>query len=1298
MTSGPITADAATNKVVGVKKSFTVTASAANKVTGLSKAEKKVVKVTKKGKKFTIKGLKAGKATFKIGKKSYIVKVGATAVKASKASISLTKGKAATVTFKTTAGNGDTLTFTASNKKIALNKKSAKVAKNAAAVKVTAKTAGTAKITATSKITGKKVTVKVTVKNATPVTTATPVVTETPVVTGGATTTPDVTATPVATGGATTTPDTTATPEVVTGGTITVTGAALDGATIVVTNASGAAVDTAKRLPAGKYTITVSKKGYITASKEVTIADKDAKVVEFDLEEDLKVASVEALNLAEIKVTFNKKLTGTALTNAAKSVYYTVYKDGSAAATSVSLATVSDDQKSVTLLLTGDTLVHGKTANKVVVSKTIGLDADYTAENVASFDVTIPQVTEVKAVGNQTFQITFSEAIKNKDAAATDIENNGTLTNGTLTNGVFTIANEAGFATGTTFTSTLSADHRTVTVTTDKVLTAGTYKVTVADNTITDYANYPVAADTKTVKIDTAVKVASPVKATVLNRTTVAVEFDGVVKSQTSAKLTWKAGTTSKSVTGAYASKDNSKLYFYFASDDVMPVGKVDFTLEGVKDAYGYDVPTTVFNDQTVVADSIATATTKVVDDGTIEIIFSKRMKGTDDSSNSTSAGEVNNKANYTIVDADGKAVDLTTVNAQYKEVLQTDGTYVYKVVLSKAGWALKGDYTITVSGAKDAIGTEMTKMVETVNVKDTTRPTAAATASYSATSRKISITYSETMATSGDNSITNAKNYMIGNDKLADITGATLASADGKTVIITLPSTYTGTITSGGTKVTIGLVGTTINTVADTTGNILDGGNGKINAEVTINNESAPTINNAATIVGGKNTLLVAVSNLATVDASDFLYTVDGTKWNIPEAATLVTIDGTTYISLTIADMLSASTDRTKVSVKTKTLPSGTTSLNSKSALGSGIDANKTAATIVATLQAWPFQTAIKSAETLNTTQIRVEFDGLVGALTGSTPDGLKEFLAVYNNGTAATISTVEADGDNAVILTVNAALDTEKSIVVKTKPYASNSTVANWAVDKNGVYYSENITGVNAPVTKELKVVSVKTNEVDSITTSTSFEINFNAPIAGADASNLAAKIDSTGKLTVDGYNFGEITGLTTITPADDLKAGIAMSNGNKTMTLTISNIGSQGIDAYLNGKITYTPSAKITSASDTSKKVTVAGKESASTSQTSTVTLGTQTGALTHGTPGSATFTVTTKFVANGTVPTVTVTDKDGHPVTGLTATVTPITANTATVTVSITDAVAAASDYKVTVTANGVTSAVATVTVV
>ena len=218
MTSGPITADAATNKVVGVKKSFTVTASATNKVTGLSKAEKKVVKVTKKGKKFTIKGLKAGKATFKIGKKAYTVKVGATAVKAAKAKVTLTAGKSAAVKFTATAGNGDTVAFKTSNKKVAtLSKTSAKVSKNAAYVRVTAKAAGTAKVTATSKVTGKKAVVTVTVKAAATPATATPEVTATPVVTGGATITPEVTATPVVTGGATTTPDVTATP-VVTGG------------------------------------------------------------------------------------------------------------------------------------------------------------------------------------------------------------------------------------------------------------------------------------------------------------------------------------------------------------------------------------------------------------------------------------------------------------------------------------------------------------------------------------------------------------------------------------------------------------------------------------------------------------------------------------------------------------------------------------------------------------------------------------------------------------------------------------------------------------------------------------------------------------------------------------------------------------------------------------------------------------------------------------------------------------------------------------------------------------------------
>ena len=305
VTSGPITADAATNKVVGVKKSFTVTASAANKVTGLSKAEKKVVKVTKKGKKFTIKGLKAGKATFKIGKKSYIVKVGATAVKAAKAKVTLTAGKSAAVKFTATAGNGDTVAFTTSNKKVAtLSKTSAKVSKNAAYVRVTAKAAGTAKITATSKITGKKATVKVTVKNATPVTTATPVVTETPVATGGATTTPDVTATPIATGGATTAPDVTATP-VATGGattTPTVTGTPVATPTATPETVTLAAV-TASAISTNKIAVEFNKT--VTAS---AIKADDVVVTENSERRFVKSVTADAKNDKILVVEFYDNL------------------------------------------------------------------------------------------------------------------------------------------------------------------------------------------------------------------------------------------------------------------------------------------------------------------------------------------------------------------------------------------------------------------------------------------------------------------------------------------------------------------------------------------------------------------------------------------------------------------------------------------------------------------------------------------------------------------------------------------------------------------------------------------------------------------------------------------------------------------------------------------------------------------------------------------------------------------------------------------------------------------------------
>ena len=116
VTSAPITANAATAKVLGVGKTFTVKKT--TKVSGLSKAEKKIVKVTvnKKKRTVTVKGIKAGKATFKIGKKAYTVKVGATSITKKSVTTSMTAGQKKTLSVNAVNGKGDTITFT-SNKK-----------------------------------------------------------------------------------------------------------------------------------------------------------------------------------------------------------------------------------------------------------------------------------------------------------------------------------------------------------------------------------------------------------------------------------------------------------------------------------------------------------------------------------------------------------------------------------------------------------------------------------------------------------------------------------------------------------------------------------------------------------------------------------------------------------------------------------------------------------------------------------------------------------------------------------------------------------------------------------------------------------------------------------------------------------------------------------------------------------------------------------------------------------------------------------------------------------------------------
>lgn len=276
VTSAPITADAATSKVLGVKKTFTV---AGTKVTGLSKAEKKVVKVTIKNKKVTVKGLKAGKVSFKIGKKAYNVKVGATKVKASAAATSLKVNATTKLSIVASNGKNDKLTVKTSNDSIVKISKSSVTANASGKASITLKglAAGTSKITVTSKNTGKTASVKIKVV-ADEVVTQAPVVSDSPVVSGN----PSESQAPAVSGEPSTSqaPAPSFDPVTAKEGTLTVT-TNVSGASIKVISGGATVASVAMNpleksittptLKPGVYEVEVSKKRYDTYKTTITV-------------------------------------------------------------------------------------------------------------------------------------------------------------------------------------------------------------------------------------------------------------------------------------------------------------------------------------------------------------------------------------------------------------------------------------------------------------------------------------------------------------------------------------------------------------------------------------------------------------------------------------------------------------------------------------------------------------------------------------------------------------------------------------------------------------------------------------------------------------------------------------------------------------------------------------------------------------------------------------------------------------------------------------------------------------------
>ena len=933
VTSGPITADAATAKVVGIKKSITVSASATNKVTGLSKAEKKIVKVTKKGKKFTIKGLKAGKATFKIGKKSYTVKVGATTVKAAKTKLTLTKGKAATLKFTTKSGNGDTLTFKASNKNVTLAKKSAKIAKSAASVKATAKKAGKTTITATSKATGKKATVTVTVKNPakpatttpgasnTPVATATGSATNTPEATatatatasGSATNTPDVTATPVATatgtatatpvatGSATSTPEATEVPteaptkapEVVTGGTITVSGAAVSGASIKVVSgttvvaegtAKEAGFTTSTKLAAGTYTIVITKDGYDAYSTSAVVTDGENTVVNAELVKTAAPAieSVVADNLKTLKINFNTEIdkddvsattvkvyTGT---NTVATTVDTDLTDGVAAG-KVGY-TVSTDKKTVTVVF--GTVNTQDTKVKVVVDslKTVSADKISGEKSVTVLDTTLPAVSDVKVDSSKKFYVYFSEPVQLTGSGSVKVWSDFVID-------------------GKEFAGKVTQDDinsRLVFEPAEK-LTSGTKTIEISG--VKDYANLPIVKTSKTftVLVDTAAPELKEVIAESYD------ELKLVFDEKLSTKGTVTLGTTDVT-SHADIDADDAKILVVdltAASKEFTTASLVEENTVTVKDQTDAEENKTaektvkfVVKDDTTAPTAAATVNT----DNEVVVKFSERV-------DATAAGTA---ANYTVKDADGNKVTIANVSAYDAKTKS--------VTLRISGYNNTNGATYTVTIAKDVItdtSVRKNKMAEqklSVTLKDNKKPEVSKI--YGANGgNKVTVIFSEPMDTA---TLAQKGNYLFVDSSpaqtvsLNELTESVVTVKDSKTVELTLGKLNSNVVAlASGDKIAF-------QNLKDQNGNVIAYGTSDTYTQDTFTAADVKSIE-----ATGKKTLKVTLDDgvkFTQVAAKDFVLSKASGSYSALADTNMIVSDAKlstdgTYVTLTLSKEL---------------------------------------------------------------------------------------------------------------------------------------------------------------------------------------------------------------------------------------------------------------------------------------------------------------------------------------------------------------------------------------------------------
>ncbi|MGE7690624.1 S-layer homology domain-containing protein [Lysinibacillus sp. NPDC097214] len=599
-----------------------------------------------------------------------------------------------------------------------------------------------------------------------------------------------------------------------------------------------------------KETITLEKALEPNKETEVTFKIKDVEYkakVTYVVTTATAVKSVTATNLVEAVIAFDGKVDKATATDADNyEIKGKVIKS----------ATLSEDGKSVTLTL--DTKKSTPFANQVEHKLTFNnVKAGDKEISVKEYkftpvDATLPTVADVKALGNKTLSVKFSEPINNANASNFTID-------------------------GKTIVGDVKVNGNNVIVKLYTTLEDGEHTVAVKD--VTDFNNFKsLNSEHKfsVVKDVTAPTIASVEKAT-FEKVTLKFSEQVDPDTVTTTSAYWLQGTSKKYPTGVTQISEDT-FEFDFSNNKIQYT--TDLYVTGVKDYSSNAIAADSKIQVNPVIDQTRPEVSSLVYDEKTKAFTIKFNKGLDKES-------VEKAANYVIKDADGKVVSkyktptLNSTNNKEVKVQLVDGLTAGKT------------YTVEVAGVSDntTLKNVMLPYSKSITVGDSSEPKASTVVKNPANNSLV-VNFDKKMAVSGDGSAVEAEKYLYMDDKgvwkkLPTGTSVNI-SPDGKSSIIYLPTSEVKVDDIKKLRVQL---------VKDDKGNFLQG----LTQDLDVLAQTAVTYKGADATENNKISVEFSRALLEnTLNINDFKVTADNSVLNVISAK----LDKTgTKVELTLAD-----------------------------------------------------------------------------------------------------------------------------------------------------------------------------------------------------------------------------------------------------------------------------------------------------------------------------------------------------------------------------------------------------------